>query len=83
MNEIEWLKSLNHPIDPPAIDVTGSVLGEIRTSRWRAAAEEVSPLAALIALLAGGGAVAAAALAWSSLLDPLAGFAEPLRMVLQ
>ena len=87
MNEVEWIKSLDggEARETSPIDVTDAVMREIRTRRSADSDVGRDPfgIAALLAALAGGAAVAYAVVAWSAFQDPLSNLFDSVKLVLQ
>jgi len=84
MTEKQWLQSLdrdeNDPI--PEIDVAHAVMRDIR-ARERAETEPSFVWPALLATLAGAGAVAVAFSTFLAVSDPLTSFLDAFKLVLQ
>jgi hypothetical protein len=85
MNELEWIKSLDRtgPEDAPEVDVANSVMRQIRSRQNAGRDRDPFGIAALLATLAGGGAVAYAVVAWSAFQDPLLNLFDSVKLVLQ
>jgi hypothetical protein len=93
VKEIDWIKSLDRAAGrtvegaspAPQVDVADAVMREIRSHDRPTPARlrDPLPLAALLATLAGGGAVAVALQAGLLFQDPFAGFLDAFKLVLQ
>jgi hypothetical protein len=86
VNERDWLKSLDRPAPTPPVDVTHSVLADIRR-RTPAAADAPDPFLRLFALATGVAAIIIASVAttqlYSVLSNPIQSLTTPLTMVMQ
>ena len=85
MNEVKWIKSLDQrePQRASEVDVANDVMREIRSRRSAAQDRDPLGIAALLATVAGGGAVAYAVVAWSAFQDPLLNLFDSVKLVLQ
>jgi hypothetical protein len=87
MNEVEWIKSLDgrDVREAPPVDVANAVMREIRARQSAQGDVGRDPLgiAALLATLAGGGAVAYALVIWTTLQDPFVNLFDSVKLVLQ
>ncbi len=81
MNEIEWIKSLDKAQPVVRVSVANSVMRTLRSGEQLIA--QISPLAALVAMLAGAGAIAFAMQVWINFQDPLMNFMDSWKLVLQ
>ena len=85
MNERDWLKSLDHPAPTPPVDVTHSVLADLR--RRTPAADAPDPFLRFFTLAAGVAAIVIASVAttqlYSVLSNPIQSLTTPLTMVMQ
>ncbi len=83
MNEKQWLQSLDcDQAAPLNVDVATNVMRDIR-QRERESTEPSFAIPALIATLAGGGAVALAFSTFLAVSDPLTSFLDTFKLVLQ
>ncbi|MBA3273161.1 MAG: hypothetical protein H0T11_04720 [Chthoniobacterales bacterium] len=82
MDEIEWIQTLDRAKpDVAQVDVSRRVMLTLRSQHHQR--DRIFPFAALLATAAGMAALAVALPAWIAAQDPLAGFADGFRMVLQ
>ena len=82
MSEQQWLKSLDREASAPHVDVTTSVLRDIRL-RNASASDSGLTWPALIATLAGSAAAFVALQMVGTMQDPFSGLLDAFKLVLQ
>jgi hypothetical protein len=85
MKEVAWIKSQDSASVEPAaqLHVADSVMRQVRQSATEQTGRDPFGIAALIATLAGGGAVACAFIGWSAFQDSLVNLFDSVKLVLQ